>query len=241
VALSNPDIIAMLRQDINRLNGFKSPRQAGESSRILQPLLSAFPQKQFPLSSVHEFICPDPSGRAATVGFISVILSAFFTQYPLVWISEKLRIFPPSLPAFTIEPSRIVFIHATVKKDILWAAGESMKCRGVPAVICELTDLDFEVSRKFQLAVEQSGVTALVIRNTEPINATASIARWRISHMPSLCIDGIPGLGFPTWNVRLLKLRNGNPSQWHLAYRDGKLVTPEPLQSDNPIVQRKTG
>ena len=235
------DIISNLRQDILRLNGFKLKRQTGEGSLIVQPLLSAFLHNQFPLACLHEFICKDPVSRAATIGFVSVLLSAFCTRGPVIWISEKNRVFPPSLASFSIDPSRIIFIRAANRKDLLWTAGESMKCKGASSVICELKELDFNLSRKFQLAIEQSHVTAMILRESEPKGPTASIARWSINPTPSWTEDELPGLGFPTWNVNLLRLRNGKGKTWELVYRKGRLqhIVPEVLKTVLP--HRQTG
>ena len=235
------DIISKLREDIHRLNGFKLKRQTGEGSLTVQPLLSAFPGNQFPLAALHEFICKDPVSRAATIGFVSVLLSAFCTRGPVIWISEKKRVFPPSLASFSIDPSRIIFIRAANRKDLLWTAGESMKCKGASSVICELKEFDFDLSRKFQLAIEQSQVTAMILRESEPRGATASIARWCINPIPSWSEDELPGLGFCTWNVNLLRLRNGTGKAWDLVYRKGRLqhVAPEILKTVLP--NRQTG
>jgi protein ImuA len=236
VPTPHADIISKLRQDIHRLNGFKPNRQTGEGSLIVQPLLSAFPGNQFPLAALHEFISKDPVSRAATIGFVSVLLSAFCTRGPIIWISEKNRVFPPSLASFAIDPSRIIFIRAANRKDLLWTAGESMKCKGASSVICELKELDFDLSRKFQLAIEQSHVTAMILRESEPKGTTASIARWCINPNPSWTEDGLPGLGFPTWKINLLRVRNGKGKAWDLVYRNGRLqhVAPEILKTILP-------
>jgi protein ImuA len=32
----------------------------------------------------------------------------------------------------------------------------------------------------------------------------------------------MPGVGFPRWNVELLKVRNGQPGNWQVEWMDGR-------------------
>jgi hypothetical protein len=44
-----------------------------------------------------------------------------------------------------------------------------------------------------------------------------------ISPVQSDVIDGLPGIGFPRWNIELLKIRNGKPGTWQAEWSHGKL------------------
>ena len=71
----------------------------------------------------------------------------------------------------------------------------------------------FKESRRLQLAAEQSRVTGFIIRHQPGlINTIACVSRWRISTLPSEPGEGLPGVGFPKWQVELLKVRNGRPA-----------------------------
>ena len=35
----------------------------------------------------------------------------------------------------------------------------------------------------------------------------------------------MPGVGFPRWNVELLKVRNGKPCTWELEWSEGQFKT----------------
>ena len=43
--------------------------------------------------------------------------------------------------------------------------------------------------------------------------------------MPSESVDGLPGLGFPRWNVELLRVRNGQPGNWVMEWNEGRFNT----------------
>jgi protein ImuA len=98
-----------------------------------------------------------------------------------------------------------------------------LKCEGLAAVVGELSQLDFTVSRRLQLAVEQSRVTGFILRvNPRQLTTTACVTRWQITSLPSVLPGEIPGVGFPRWNVQLLKVRNGKPGNWKIEWNAGK-------------------
>jgi protein ImuA len=126
---------------------------------------------------------------------------------------------------------------------------EALKCDGLNAVIAEVQQISFKQSRRLQLAVEQSRVTGIILRNqTEKLSATASNARWKISPLPTVPEQGMPGLGFPRWQVELLKVRNGNPGSWQVEWAADEFYT-LPVQKQVSALhaeqrkteQRKTG
>ena len=47
-------------------------------------------------------------------------------------------------------------------------------------------------------------------------------ARWKVSPLPSVTQEGLPGIGFPRWQVELLKVRNGNPGSFILEWAGDK-------------------
>ena len=126
------------------------------------------------------------------------------------------------------------------EKEILWVMEEALKCEGLAAVIAETPEISFTASRRFQLAVEQSRVTGFIIRRNPKNLATACVTRWKISPLPSATEDGLPGVGFPRWNVELLKVRNGTPGKWQLEWA-GRFRHVSKLASITGEQQRKTG
>jgi protein ImuA len=71
--------------------------------------------------------------------------------------------------------------------------------------------------------VEKSGVTGFMIRD-DSTGATTSIAKWRIRSRPSIAIDQLPGVGYPSWEVDLCKVRNGQTGTWQLAWAGERFV-----------------
>ena len=218
------DIISRLKKDILGLQGFKTGSNSNVVDAALGPIKNAFPNTSFPLHAIHEFIATGPEATAATGGFIAGLLASLMRNNGAsLWISASRNIFPPALKSFGIAPDKIIFIDLKKEKEILWAMEEALKCNGLSAVIGEIQELNFTASRRLQLAVEQSQVTGFILRrNPKSINTTACVTRWKITSLPSEITDGMPGVGFPRWNVELLKVRNGKPGSWQVEFAAGR-------------------
>ncbi len=214
------DIMDRLRQEILLMQGQRPV--VGELSRRvnLGPVLEAFPHKVFPTGAVHEYLSVTPANTAATTGFVAGILSSMMPGAgACVWISRQNNLFPPGFATFGLEPHRILFIQLKRDRDICWATELALQEKGIAGVVSELPELDFTVSRRLQLAVEKSGVTGFILREKpRNINPTACVSRWQIAPAASYSQDGVPGVGVPSWQVDLLKMRGGKPGSWKLKW-----------------------
>ena len=62
-------------------------------------------------------------------------------------------------------------------------------------------------------------MTGFVLRHDpKQVNAIAAVARWQIRPLASGIEEGMPGVGFPRWEVELLKVRNGQPGRWKMEW-----------------------
>lgn len=216
--------LEILRKEILCLQGLGIRPGNGQSVVKLGPVLDNLPGHIFSTGAVHEFLSPTLSASAATNGFIAAILS-FLMQSgrPCLWVSMHRTVFPPALKTLGIDPDSIIFIDVTTEKEALWTIEEALKCEAVGAVIGEIKELDFTQSRRLQLAVESSKVTGFIHRlYPRSIRPTACVARWQILPVSSETKDGFPGIGFPRWQVELLKIRNGRPGRWQLEWSGNK-------------------
>ncbi len=237
------DIITRLKRDILSLQGFKAALTNSAADAGLGIIKNAFPNKVFPVGAVHEFIAAGAEDAAAASGFISGILSSLMNNRgACIWIGSSITIFPPALVTFGIAPEKIIFIELKKEKEMLWAMEEALKCKGLSAVIGELPALSFTDSRRLQLAVEQSQVTGFVLRNNSRApNPTCCITRWKITSLPSELPGNMPGVGFPRWNVELLKVRNGIPGNWQIEFRAGCFRQISKYTAIALETQKKTG
>lgn len=237
------DILARLQKEILPLQGYKSHTSIQSNDIGWGPIRFAFPNAVFPLGAIHEFICDDSESLAASGGFVAGIISSCFRKHgPILWISTSRKIFPPALTLFGIDPDKIIFIDLKKEKDLLWTIEEALKCHGLAAVIGEIRELDFTSSRRLQLAVEQSRVTGFILRkHPSKLTTNACVTRWRIESVPSSFDSDIPGVGFPRWNVELLKVRNGKPGSWEIEWKRKKFKPVLNTASISQHQHRKTG
>lgn len=217
---SREAIITRLQRTILPLQGMKSLPGDHTMDMGLPGILKAFPGGIFPVGCVHEFLSGSKENDAAAAGFVAALLGKMMQlQGSVIWISANRLLFPAALPLFGIHPDNIIFIDLKHEKDVLYVFEEALKCKPLSAVVGDTRQISFKASRRLQLAAEQSRVTGFLIR-TQPsiLNTVACISRWRITSLP--CATGdMPGVGYPRWQVELLKIRNGKPGTWTLEWQ----------------------
>jgi protein ImuA len=223
--LKKKETLLLLKKDI-LLQRFSWPCNKGLALASLHPFASAFPFNQFPLGCVHEFICHTNESFSASSAFVCGILSSLkLNKGNIIWISSSGNMFPPSFTSFGISPHNIIFIRLDKPKDILFTTEESLRCKGISAVITDIRELNFKQSRRLQLTTEQSRVTGFILRNKpKSINTTACVSRWIITPAPGTSYQNLPGIGFPSWNVELQKVRNGKPQSWSITWQASQFI-----------------
>ena len=220
------NIITQLQKNILQWQGISVPQASSTRFPGLEQIEAAFPNAIFPGGAIHEFLTEEQEHAAACAGFLGGLLKVLMQHGGIcLWIGTSRSLFPPALKSFGVAPERIVFIDLKRERDVLWTMEEALKCDSLAAVIGEIGEISFTESRRLQLVVEKSRVTGFILRkNTKKLSTTTCVARWRITCLPSELEDGMPGLGFPRWNVELLKVRNGNPGTWTIEWQAGRFV-----------------
>ena len=240
---SKAEIIARLKREILPFQGFSTALQNKSLDTKLGPIKNAFPGNTFPLAAIHEFISASPEDATVTGGFVGGLLSPLMQNgSAAIWVGASETLFLPALQSLGIAADKIIFINLKKEKEILWTIEEALKCNGLAAVVGQLQELSFTSSRRLQLAVEKSQVTGFILRqNPRVINTTACISRWKITSLHSEVHDGLPGVGFPRWNVELLKARNGKPGNWQVELREGRFRHIYQIPVIPQIREKKTG
>lgn len=228
-----------LQAEINRMQGFGKVSEYVQNAGF-EPFSGAFPGRCFPTGALHELISYESSDAACTTGFITALAGKFAQKGGLcLWISPGRKVFPTGMAHFGLQPSRVIFINVTKVKEALWVVEEALKCEALSVVVAEIKELGFTESRRFQLAVERSGVTGFIHRFApKSENATACTARWKITALPGFVSDGLPGVGHSSWQVNLAKVRNGKPASWQISWMGGGFVQKSETLSGLPVHQR---
>ncbi|WP_245882076.1 ImuA family protein [Taibaiella chishuiensis] len=217
--MSKSEQVQALQREILAMQGFRVRPEREQQDTGLGIINQSFPHHTFPANAVHEFISGAPEEAAATSGFMTGLLGKLDRSGRYLWVSTRRTVFPPAIRLLGLAPDQVIFVDAASNRDALWAIEEGLKCASLAAVVGEVRDLSFTESRRLQLAVEQSRVTGLIHRSGSRLpGVTACVSRWRIRPLPSQTAEGLPGVGFPRWQVELLKIRNGKPGVWQVEW-----------------------
>jgi protein ImuA len=214
------DMIMQLQREILSMEGGRATAAATPPDTGLGIIEQSFAGKKFPTGAIHEFISYRQEDATATNAFVAGLLGRLMQEEgTCLWVSTQRTIFPPALKLFGVHPDRIIFADVAREKDALWIIEEGLKCEALTTVVGEIQELDFTASRRLQLAVEQSKATGFIHRRNPKIENTVTCAtRWKIKPIPGIPVDGMPGIGLPSWQVDLIKVRNGTPGTWQLEW-----------------------
>ncbi|MBO9595684.1 MAG: Error-prone repair protein ImuA [Niabella sp.] len=239
-ALFHTTLFQQLQQELLLLQGLRAPLDTELQDPGLGIINQSFPHRSFPVGAVHEWISSNAEDAAATTGFMAGILGTLMRKGACLWVSRHRNLFPPALNIFGITPDQVLFVQAPDPKQALWAIEEGLKCETLAAVVGEVPELGFTASRRLQLAVEKSRVTGFIHHRTDRVaEHGACVSRWRIKPIASTLPGGMPGVGFPSWNVELCKIRNGRPGSWKVQWTpQGFSVLPEKMTAQERVIKK---
>jgi protein ImuA len=216
--------ITQLRGQIARIERTHAKGAAEQSVALgIEAIDVVLPIGGIRLGALHEAASagPDTEHAAAATLFTAGILARL--DGPVLWVLRQADLFAPGLAGVGLNPDRVVFAEAG--KNVLPVMEEGLRHAGLAAVVAELTGrLSLVASRRLQLAAEQAGVLAILIRRSQTFDdpvlnePTAAVTRWRIAALPSPPAlehaPDTPGLGRARWQLNLTRCRGGEPGSW---------------------------
>lgn len=151
----------------------------------------------------------------------------------VLWVMSTPDLFAPALAQAGISPSRLIQVDARQDEDALAVIEEGLRHGGLAAVVGEVARVGMTATRRLQLAAEEGGTTALLLRRwrkprQDPVaEPSAAVTRWRIACAPSTPLP-VAGVGRPRWDVSLVRQRGGDPFNWLLEGCDaqGRVALP---------------
>ncbi len=239
--LSRPDpkLIAELRVRIQQISGKdpKSGASPGVVSLGIDEIDAALPWGGLPRAGLHEIDAADTSAAAA--GFCAMVLARLAEKKGVVaWCRRKRGLHGPGLAAFGLDPARLIVVRARNDTDVFWAMEEGLRNAALVAMVGEIHKATPTALRRLQLAAENGGVTALLLRPPRAaMTATPAITRWRVGvtvNTAAVTNDQNDTVR-PRWRVELQKCKSGSsgfnapehvsgnlglPTTWHLEWRD---------------------
>lgn len=174
---------------------------------------------------------------AAATLFIAGI-AARTGKAPVLWIASKADLFAPALPQAGLAANRLIQVHARAKEDALAVMEEALRHGGLAAVVTEVSRIGMTATRRLQLAAEQGGTMALLLRRwrgplQDPLaEPSAGMTRWTVGAAPSTPLP-VAGVGRPQWTISLIRQRGGDPWTWTLEGCDAQGCLAIPAVSRN--------
>jgi protein ImuA len=181
---------------------------------------------------------PAPGDEAAAILFLAAAAARFAIvrgQGQVLWALARRDLFAPGLAQAGLTPDRLIYAECRDDAEVLAVMEEGVRHGALAAVIGEIGRADMAATRRLQLAAEESGTPALLLRrwrksDMDPLAVpSAAFTRWRIGCAPSAALP-YPGLGRARWRVELARQRGGPPHSWLLETPDAeaRLALPAP-------------
>lgn len=163
----------------------------------------------------------------------------------ILWALSRRDLFAPGLAGAGLSPDRLLYAECARDEEVLAVMEEGLRHGGLAAVVGEIGRISMGSSRRLQLAAEESGTIALMLKRwrksgEDPLSLpSAAMTRWRVACAPSepLPVDGV---GRPRWKLDLVRQRGGESFTWIMEGSDaeGRLALPAGPPHRSPAADR---
>lgn len=170
---------------------------------------------------------------AASLFAAGIVARRSMESGKVLWALTRPDLFAPALAQAGLSPSKLIYVECGRDEDVLAVMEEGLRHGGLSAVVGELDQATMAATRRLQLAAEDHGSMALMLRRwrrvgDDPLAAlSAAATRWRIGCAPSRELP-VQGIARPRWRIELVRQRGGEPHQWIMEGTDeaGRLALP---------------
>jgi protein ImuA len=216
-----------LRREIAAIEGTSACLDEGRPQQLALdvPAIDAALGGGLARGAVHALRPAAPVHRGAAFGF-ALALAGHASRHAhghVVWIETPFAAAETGRPyagleSFGLALARVLVVRVPRVLDVLWVMEEALTCRGIAAVIAELTqDVDLTASRRLALAARESGGLGLLVHHRVSPQPNAAMTRWRIAAAPSRP-DAYGGLGPAAFDLSLTKNRLGPCGRWTILW-----------------------
>ena len=186
------------------------------------------------LGQVHEISAVGleaETGALVAAFAASLLANLSDSERAILWIAPSCDLYPPGLPAYGLDPTRLVLVQTADDTETLQTMEAALREGGATAVVGEVGRLDRLAARRLQLACSKRGITGFVLRRWphgckqhSKQEGNAAATRWRLHPEPSqaeqVAISWEPGP--PRWRVELLHARGGRPGAWIMEKKEAE-------------------
>jgi protein ImuA len=149
----------------------------------------------------------------------------------VLWVVSRRDLFAPGLAQVGLAPERLLVAEAGRDADVLAVMEEGLRHGALAAVAGEIGVAGLTETRRLQLAAEEGGTMALLLRRWrkgDPLDQpSTALTRWRIGSARSAPLP-VQGVGPARWQVELARQRGGQSFSLILEACDaqGRLALP---------------
>jgi len=184
------------------------------------------------VAALHEAAPATPAlgDDAAAALFLAAVAARLATaqgEGTVLWALARRDLFAPGLAQAGLTPERLIYAECRNDEEVLAVMEEGLRHGGLAAVVGEVGNVRLAAARRLQLAAEEKGTTALMLRRwrragADPLGSPSpAVTRWRIGCAPSQTL-AVPGVGRPRWQVELARQRGGESHIWILEAPDAE-------------------
>jgi protein ImuA len=223
--IARTERLASLRAAVRAL---ESPAGRGEGAVLpfgIEAVDSRLADGGLAVAALHEAAAERPGipDEAAATLFLAAIAAR--RPGPVLWALARRDLFAPGLACAGLAPGRVFYAECGRDEDVLAVIEEGLRHGGLAAVVGEARRAGMAATRRLQLAAEEGGTPALLLRRRrkpgeDPLAApSTAVTRWRIAPAPSAPLAAA-GIGRARWRVTLARQRSGEPHHWILEAPD---------------------
>jgi protein ImuA len=231
--LNRAERLAALRAEVKKIEGL-----AGAGDAAFMPLgLAAVDARiaggGLAVRALHEVAAasPDIADDAAATLFLAALAGRKSrteeASEQVLWALPRRDLFAPGLAQAGLTPDRLLYAECRNDEDVLAVMEEGLRHGGLAAVVGEVGRCAMAPARRLQLAAEEGGTMALMLRRwkktaRDPLaEPSPAVTRWRVGCAPSAPLP-VAGLGRARWHVDLARQRGGKPATWILEAPDAE-------------------
>lgn len=179
--------IRQLAQEVRDLE--LAGRQATDKTTIscgCAGLDRCLPDGGYVPGSVIEYLRAMPGCGASTLAFTAAAAAMRATQGFVVVVDTQHNIYPPALTSWGIDLERLVLVRPQSDADALWAVDQALRTPAVAAVVADVERIDDRSARRMQLAAEQGGGLAFLLRPASARRGPSwAEVQWMVRPLPT--------------------------------------------------------
>jgi protein ImuA len=230
--------LAALRAEVRKIEGVGEADASGFLPLGVDAVDGRIAGGGLAAKALHEIAAatPDLADDAAATLFLAALAgrkSRSEGRGNVLWALGRRDLFAPGLALAGLTPDRILHAECRNDEDVLAVMEEGLRHGGLAAVVGEVGRCAMAPARRLQLAAEEGGTMALMLRRwrkagRDPLtDPSPAVTRWRIAcassrALPAMETGSVPGLGRACWHVELARQRGGDPANWILEAPDAE-------------------